>query len=82
LPKSTQARSHGNNVCDVIIADAQINIYIYIYTKRCGKRKAILGPAGCGQSRLVKEYIAEMFVDYDKATHPVGESLSEEVRVH
>ena len=26
--------------------------------------------------------IAEMLVDYDKATHPVRESLSEEVRVH
>ena len=25
---STQASSHGNNVHDVIIADAQINIYI------------------------------------------------------
>jgi len=44
LPKSTQAKSHGNNVRDVIIthvisADAQIN--------RRGKCKAILGPAGC-----------------------------------
>ena len=46
-----EVRSHGNNVCDVIIAhvmsgDAQI----YIDTNRCGKHKVIFGPAGHAQS--------------------------------
>jgi len=43
MPKSTEVKSHSNNVCDVIIAhmisgDAQTN--------RRGESKAILGPAG------------------------------------
>ena len=43
----TKVRSHGNNVCDVIIAhviSADAHTYIYIY--RHGNRKVILGPAG------------------------------------
>jgi len=46
-----EVRSHGNNVCDVIIAhvmsgDAQI----YIDTNRRGKHKVMFGPAGRAQS--------------------------------
>ena len=40
-----------------------------------------------GKARLARkekreQSIAELLVDYDKATHPVGEGLSEEVRVY
>jgi len=51
LPKSTIVRSHGNYVCDVIIAhmiSADAHTYIYIY--RRGNRKVILGPAGHARS--------------------------------
>jgi len=45
----TKKKSHGNNVCDVIIAyvistDAHTHTYIYIY--RRGNHKVILEPAG------------------------------------
>ena len=56
--KLTKVTSQDNNVCDVIIehvihvsADVQTKIYPYIiYTDRCRKRKAILGPVGQAQS--------------------------------
>jgi len=47
LPKSTQVRSHGNNVRDVIIAHV---ISADAQRYRCRKHKVILGPAGRTQS--------------------------------
>ena len=50
--KLTEVKLHGNNVCDVTIVHViqRMHKQTNKQTDRCGKRKAILRPAGCVRS--------------------------------